>query len=435
MATWDTNYENAPSNDDDISLGAGQIRSVRTEVRDRGEVEHNWGTVTAGYTDDGRLLPGAARIYRVASGTALPTNLQKPDGSSQGVALGTSDAGRLCIDQNGWMDQVHEWTGTAWANTACSPNLVLNGGMRFDQRRAGTSATLTTATRTRVLDGWAVTITGASTGTVQQVTTGLPTGAVSKHGLKITGAASVTNVDLDHRFEARDCSQWGGWITVRLGWKYVDGASGTITPSFRVDTANAADNFSAVTNRATSAFTAGNDGFQTYSVDLSSLTNYANGVQLVVRFSGASDLNAATKSVTITDFSITPGRAAPRRFVQPDYLAEYDRCKRYYQKTFAYATVPAASAGLTNALTGAGNDVGGNSCAIGWQHGLMAGTGTLTTFNPSAAGTGAINDVGDTAALQASSVGTVNSHARFNTGPAGTSKTAFYVHMTLEAGL
>lgn len=435
MATWNSAYEAAPGNGDDISLGAGEIRSVRTEVRDRAEVELDWGTVTAGYGDTGRLLPGAGRIYQVASGTALPTNLQKPDGSSQGVALGTSDTGRLCLDQNGWIDQLHEWNGTSWVNTACSPNLVLNGGMRFDQRRAGTSATLTTATRTRVLDGWAVTITGASTGTVQQVTTGLPTGAVSKYGLKITGATSVTNVDLDQRFEARDCNQWGGWITVRVGWKYVDGSSGTITPSFRVDTANAADNFAAVTNRATSAFTAGNDGFATYTVDLTTLTNYANGVQLVVRFSGASDLNAATKSVTITDFSVTPGRAAPRRFTQPDYNDEYQRCRRYYQKTFAYATVPASSAGLTNALVGNGNDVGGNSCGISWQHGPMAGTGTLTTYNPNAAGTGAANDFGDTVSLQASSAGTINSYARFNTGPAGTSKTAFYVHMTLDAGL
>ena len=448
LGDWTSSYEATPDASESAGLGDDRMRTDRSETRIRGAVIQDFGgpTIDAAYGDTGKINPGTARIYRATG--ALPTTYLKPDASVQSISLAAADTGHVVLDQNGWCDVLHMWDGSlstpGWVGLPGAPNLALNGGMRFDQRMAGTAKTLAAATRTRVLDGWAGTVTGSAAATIQQVTSGLPTGAVSKYGLKVVGAASVSNVDIDTRFEARDCSQWGGYVTVRFGMVYVDGAAGTVTPTLRVDTCNAADNFGAVTNRVSQALTATADAYQTHTFDLSALTNYANGVQFVIRFSGASDLNANTKSVVITDFSITPGRARPRRFVQPPYEVEYERCLRYYQKSFAYGTVPA-----TNWL-GAGSGVAADCIVIGgssagsstdiaagmWVHNPpMVAAPTITIFNPRAASNNGMQIDGAGAVTVNSAAGTKVSQFGADPSGLGESDRAIQFGATFEAGL
>ena len=306
--------------------------------------------------------------------------------------------------------------------------------MRFDQRRAGAAATITAGTRTKVLDGWQITVTGSSAATCQQVTAGLPTSAVSKYGAKIVGAASVSAVDYGQRIEARDTTQWGGYVSLRVGWIYVDGAAGTITPSLRIDTPAAADDWTTPTNRLAQAFTAAAGGFFTHTFDLSALTNYANGAQVYIRFSGASDLDANTKSVVITDWDITPGQAANRQFQLEDYQVEYDRVRRYYQKTFNAATAPAQNAGLAGSLVMTGDD--SNTTAFQWQHSPpMRTTPTITTYNPSAAATTPVNGSdGSSGTLSTVQGGEQVTYIRFDASGA-TRETDYHIHAAADAEL
>ena len=48
--TWNAAYEAQPADVENISLGAGRIRDFKTDVQERGEVDHSW----AGDADDGK---------------------------------------------------------------------------------------------------------------------------------------------------------------------------------------------------------------------------------------------------------------------------------------------------------------------------------------------------------------------------------------------
>jgi len=48
--TWNAAYEAQPSDTENISLGASRIRNIKTDIQERGEVDHSW----AGNADDGK---------------------------------------------------------------------------------------------------------------------------------------------------------------------------------------------------------------------------------------------------------------------------------------------------------------------------------------------------------------------------------------------
>ena len=432
LGDWTSTFETLPPDSETAGLGDDRIRTLKAEIRTRGAVVADVGgaSIDAAYGDTGKMNPGTGRIYRATG--ALPTTYLKPDATAQAVMLGVNDTGHMVLDQRGWADALQMWDGglttPGWVNVGPRPSLIRNGAMRFDQRRAGVvSSGLTAGTRAKCLDGWAVTPTGSSAGTVQQVTSGLPTGAVSKYGLKVVGAAALSNVDIDQRVEARDCAQWGGYVTVRVGWIYVDGAAGTITPSFRVDTAGGADNWGAPTNRLSQAFpAAATGGYFTHTFDLSALTNYANGCQFVVRCSGATDLDAATKSIVITDFDIVSGQAPSRRFIVPDYQQEYENLLRFYQKSFAYATAPAqnwigaGSGGIADSITIPGSSATGafNFAGVQWHlNPPMRIAPAVTTYNPRAANANAtqMDGAGEAAVTVVAGAKSIN----FNCDPQG----------------
>lgn len=447
---WTTSFEALPPDSESAGLGDDRIRIERSEIRIRGQIEHDWGdaTTAAGFADTGRHNPGSAKIFRATG--ALPTTLLAPDGSAQAGTLGAGDTGRMCLDQRGWVDVLQMWDGSlstpGWVGVGSRPDLIINGAMWWNQRVA--SAKVITAGARSVatsytLDRWAVVSTGGNP-TVDQVTvSGLPTGAASITGLKITGAAGVSNVDLSQRVEAGLCTLWGGYVTVRLGWKYVDGAAGNITPSFRVDTAGGSDNWAVPTNRLAQAFAAGNDGFFSHTFDLSGLANYGNGCDFIVRFSGANDLNAITKSVVITDYGITPGQAPVRSYQPRDTLYELNLCRRYYQKTFGYVTAPAQNwigggAGpIANTLVLAGSGANiANAAAAFWAHNPeFRATPTVTTYNPRAAAATAVQMDGSESIAVTVTPGAASTIISVNPNPLSDTQQALVIGASAQAEL
>lgn len=81
-------------------------------------------------------------------------------------------------------------------------NRIINGGMAVDQRNAGASTSVPT-TGAYTLDRWLVTPAGAAVN-VQR------SGTAAAYSLQVTGAASVTQVDVQQRIEAANVADLAG---------------------------------------------------------------------------------------------------------------------------------------------------------------------------------------------------------------------------------
>ena len=104
------------------------------------------------------------------------------------------------------------------------PNLIINGGMRFDQRNSG--GAVTPAASTYTLDRWRLNIDAASKITVQQITAGAAVGA--SHALKLL-VASAYSAGAAEQFTLKQYIE--GSDTRSLGF----GASGAVALAISFD--------------------------------------------------------------------------------------------------------------------------------------------------------------------------------------------------------
>lgn len=310
---------------------------------------------------------------------------------------------------------------------------LVNGAMLIAAR--GTSGNAPVGSRTMFIDRWFTQPVGATVA-VSRVTT-TPTGAITPYALKVTGATSVTTCDVaGQRVESYLMPYVKSTVTVSALVKNETGAA--LVLDLLLGTPTVADNFATVTNRLTQSLTSipsTNSQRVSHTVDISAYTDINNGLE--VRFRAPSgSLDAGTKSITITEIQIDRASSFTFFLFRP-MPEEKLRCLRYYEKTFDEATVPAASAGFVGSIVMRQDD--SNDCAIGWQHAPKRITGgTLTTFNPGAAGTGARNtDNVGTKAFVSGSAGQNNSYAVFSSVLTGSNpeQQTFHVHMTLECEL
>lgn len=266
---------------------------------------------------------------------------------------------------------------------------VINGGMAVAQR--GTAISCPASTKTLTADRWFCN-PAAGTLTWFQVSTAL-TGAVSKYGSRLLGATSVTSTaDFGQRIESYLIPYIKTTITISALVKNETGASLTLT--LRLGTPGSADDFTSVTNQLSTSLTAiasAGTTRLTATVDISGYTNIDNGLEVVFRVP-AGALNSAVKSITITEVQID--RAANFSYFRlrqiPDEIA---RCQRYYQKTFAYETLP--EQGWYGTFTGAppgalimpgSSHSPGPNTGVSWMFPVpMRATPTVVTFNPDAA--------------------------------------------------
>lgn len=118
-------------------------------------------------------------------------------------------------------------------------------------------------------------------------------------------------------------------------------------------------------------------------------------------------------------------------FERIGFALEYVRCRRYYQKSFSYGTVPAQNAGTVGAVSmysHAASATFGGSVFLGEA---MRTTPTITTFNPSAANTNWRDATN--AADRTITVGTVGEGLFVISGAGGAAAANNVIHYTASA--
>lgn len=395
---WDSVFESVPDPTEDISLGASRITTTKADLRERAETEHNFGTLIAGNTDDGRLNPGAARAF---SGTATPTAIKSFNGTNHASlpnasspALGANDEGRLWIDENTSPGLLRWYDGAQWRPTvvsgvagAATPvrNRFINGSFEVWQRGFAASA-IPTGSNAYWADRWFCRAAGAATATQARVSSGLPTGAVSRFGIQIVGGAGVTTLDIVQRIEAAWCRQMLD-VTCLFTWLILY-TGGTVTPTILLGEPSAVDDFTVVNNRVTTAHTTavGNGRIQ-WVLTMSSATFptlLANGLEVRVRFPAGS-LDNVAENVVITDGMAAVTNTTPP-FEHRPLPYELPMCQRYYTKTFPYATPAAQNSAVTAGSLVQYIHSSGDGVGAQWRFPVtMRATPTVTTYNPTAA--------------------------------------------------
>lgn len=220
-----------------------------------------------------------------------------------------------------------------------SPCLVLNGNFDHWQRVAGASQTSTTTYNTLTsyaADRMFVRPVGASV--TQQRSTTIPD-ARSQFSLAVTGASSVTTVDIGQRIRSRIVNTRG--LQSLVFSCYIRNESGAaFTPNLRIGTPASADNFATVTNRLDQALQSCPDSAWTrvYHVfDPSAYTNIANGMEVCLRVPSGSLVSGDT--VRIAQFDLRPGTHL-RGYVPPDPDAMRPLLEQYCWKNIPFATQP-----------------------------------------------------------------------------------------------
>lgn len=295
-------------------------------------------------------------------------------------------------------------------------NLLFNGDMFIDQANEGASVSLVSGNKSYICDGAYVLLTQASAVvTAQQVSDG-PDGFIKS--LKITtttgnaigvGDSLVVKMPIEGpvaRFLGQGVAN-AGYMSLGF-WVKTSQASQTFSMSLQNSagartyiasfTTNSANNwmfipFAAIVGDITGTWlTAVNTVGLMLTIAVACGSTNQSSTLNAWQASGAFAANTQTNTVLTTNgatFQITGVQLEQGPNVTPFALLPYDtalqKCRRFYRKSFAVGTAPAQSAGVANAVTIK------NPIALGdpaeWIpfEPPMAGSPTITTYNPSAA--------------------------------------------------
>lgn len=329
---------------------------------------------------------------------------------------------------------------------------IVNGFFDWWQRNpTATGVTVTNGADTYLADRWAVEPAGANC-TVSRATTGLHTGSIGDVGIELTGAASMTSIELTQRVPMATCKRLGALLAnqnVTFGAKIRhSGTAGTITPTLLVrSTSNTGDDTTAtkfananMTTRVTQAFTGittTQESSLTHTFDLGAMTDGQNGIEVILSFAA---MSAATHEITVSDIYLIRGATAPVTLVRPNVTDEEQQCLKFYQKSFDYGTVPAqnwvgaGSGGIANSVTIAGSGASGafNFAGAQWyMNPPLRGTPTVTTYNPRAANANAIQMDGAGEVALTTSAGAKSTN--FNCDPQGLGNSDQYLSVGAQA--
>lgn len=377
------------------------------------------GTTTpkATYTDSGAgtsnanpvVLDSAGRAviwisgnYKFVVKDSLGSTIRTVDNiSSSAAALGDADYGDITVSGSGTVMTVDALAVTfgkiAAANVTSlqRKNHIINGSFNIWQR--GTAvATATSATRNYLADRIFVNPAGANVTQQQQTYSAAFTGAVTQNALRIDGAASVTTVNIGTRLESSN--MFSLLRTVTFSCYIYNNTAGSFTPSLLLGTPAAVDDFTTVTNKLTQTLQACPVGAYTqvsYSVDISGYTNINNGLQVEIQI--PTGVLVAAQLIYVKEMQLEPGSSVTN-FEYKLFSEDYFECKRYFQKSFLYATAPAQNAGQTgsHAVVSSGTTTLIAVTATIKMSPSMRVAPTVTTYNPSAANTSWRNRTGST---------------------------------------
>lgn len=179
-------------------------------------------------------------------------------------------------------------------------NKFRNGTMDIWQR--ATAGTITAGSPAYTADGWYVSSTGANVPWAQ--TAGR---SKTRYALKVTGAASVTDVLIKQRIESYLCYPLAGQL-VTVQAKVYNATGSTITPTLTVKHANAVDNWGASTTDINAVSFQGctNATLTTIAYTFTASASAGNGLEITIDF--GNNFSTSGKSVEVSELDI---RAVP----------------------------------------------------------------------------------------------------------------------------
>ncbi|MCK1493473.1 hypothetical protein IVB14_24370 [Bradyrhizobium sp. 180] len=263
-------------------------------------------------------------------------------------------------------------------------NAIDNGNFEVWQRGISTPTTHTAGNRIFNADRWFVRPQGASVTSTRSAA--VPASAVTRYSKAITGATSVTTVDLGQRLMSDRIPAIKRTVTFQF-W-VLNNTGGAFTPTLLLGTPAAVDDFTTVANRLTQALQSCANGAWTqvsYTVDISGYTNLANGLEVVLQIPSGS-MNSGAKSVQIAEAQLAP-RSGVTNFMAEKREHTLLNCFRHYQKTFPESVTPAQNASfLSSGITLGSTGTAAGCASTTWIFPVeMAGNPVATTYNPSAA--------------------------------------------------
>ena len=197
-------------------------------------------------------------------------------------------------------------------------NVLMNGGMRIDQRNGGGSITVTSGS-VHCVDRWRAGMLGAN-GTGQRVASGL---ANTPHMLRITGAGGTTSAWIGQYIESVNATPFVGQ---RATVSFYAASSNQTSVTVNLKSATAADNFTGTTTLQTKT-QAITSTLTRYSVtfDTALAASAANGLYLEFVTGG----NLGTGTLSLTEVLLEPGTDASP-FPHRHYGQELALCQRYF---------------------------------------------------------------------------------------------------------
>jgi len=264
------------------------------------------------------------------------------------------------------------WLGTINGLTPSAPTAVgvsrLRNGtfVAWPGGTSGTIATSPTGSAAIAAAGWAVIPTGASV-TWAQVTAG-KNGA--PQSLKVTGAASVTDVVIGQRIESVDAAPLAGQTCTFQAAIY-NNTGGSITPTIATRYAGTADNWTSPVAdlAATNLQACANAAWTIVSYTLAVHANAILGYEIKLDFGNNFSTNGKYVQISAADLRATPGAttglsSSPPAPDLPDMATALAKCARYQQTSYENGTAPGAATPV--GMVGAATDYGqiGTTAAI-----------------------------------------------------------------------
>lgn len=321
-------------------------------------------------------------------------------------------------------------------------NMLVNG-MGWVAQRPTYTASVSGTYGYGKCDRWAGAITGSTVaGTLTQSTTSTVSGTMG-FGIKWSAVTTTGSgvVKFRQRIEAKNTLKYLAKDLKFTCWLTQDTGS-TVTATITLRSADVLDNFSATTLIQT---VAGSVSIPTGTAtqvtgSFSPVSNaLTNGIELEVAVTIGAVSNKYVE-LTVAQLWIDDGSTAEGFEVLP-WSVEYERCQRYYWKSFPYATAPAQNCGSQVGAIGVQCETVTPTAGYGtqvWFPVQMRTTPTVTFYNPLSANTKWYNigDGADSGVSSTKSNLSANGFYALNGGKDSTDEQDFHViHATAEAEL
>jgi len=226
---------------------------------------------------------------------------------------------------------VYKWDNTAWISviapvTSEVKNFLVNGDLSTNQKNGTTAVLCTAGASTWFADMWRATVAGASVTALS--VPGNYFGGLSNFVTQFAGAAGNTRIMPFQRLAGEDAYPLASKNCVLSFFLYV--STGTKSVTWRINAANAANNFTAKTLVASGSITLTTTQTR-FSLPFVATALVANGLEVEIDMTSGL---AAGQSMTLGAIQLELGDYVTS-FETEEPAAKFDRCQRYYQQSLA----------------------------------------------------------------------------------------------------